>query len=61
MGATIGSIPIIAETADAMQETRQRVLDLGMNDYLTKPVNKETLLNKMNAFNVDHKIKLKIA
>ena len=30
-----------------MQETRQRVMDLGMNDYMTKPVKKETLLNKI--------------
>ncbi|MDO6595771.1 7TM diverse intracellular signaling domain-containing protein [Oceanihabitans sp. 2_MG-2023] len=43
----ITKIPIIAVTADAMQETKQRVLDLGMNDYLTKPVNKDVLLAKI--------------
>lgn len=47
LGKTIMEIPIIAVTADAMQETRQRVLDLGMNDYMTKPVNKELLFEKM--------------
>lgn len=41
---SISQIPIIAVTADAMQETRQRVLDIGMNDYLTKPINKDLLL-----------------
>ena len=45
VGAT--NIPIIAVTADAMQETRQRVLDFGMNDYMTKPVNKELLYKKI--------------
>ncbi|MEZ4801437.1 MAG: ATP-binding protein [Gelidibacter sp.] len=47
LGKSIMEIPIIAVTADAMQETRQRVLDLGMNDYMTKPVNKELLFKKM--------------
>ena len=48
LGTTIMKIPIIAVTADAMQETKQRVLDLGMNDYMTKPVNKELLFEKMS-------------
>ncbi len=47
LGKVIGGIPIIAVTADAMQETRQRVLDLGMNDYMTKPVNRDLLLQKI--------------
>ncbi|TXE12774.1 response regulator [Seonamhaeicola algicola] len=42
------NIPIIAVTADAMQETKTKVLNLGMNDYLTKPVNKALLLEKIN-------------
>lgn len=50
LGSDIEKIPIIAVTADAMQETEQRVLDLGMNDYMTKPVNKEVLLKKINEF-----------
>ena len=32
-------IPIIALTADAFEENRQKGLALGMNDYLTKPLN----------------------
>ncbi len=59
LGDTIGNIPIIAVTADAMQETRKRVLELGMNDYLTKPVNKELLLQKMES--CQSSITLKIA
>lgn len=48
LGKAIGQIPIIAVTADAMDETRQRVLDIGMNDYMTKPVKRDLLLHKIN-------------
>lgn len=47
LGKSIGKIPIIAVTADAMDETRQRVLELGMNDYMTKPVKKDLLYQKI--------------
>lgn len=58
LGHTIGDIPIIAVTADAMQETRQKVLDLGMNDYMTKPVNKELLLKKIDQCQLQHHLKI---
>jgi CheY-like chemotaxis protein len=32
-----GNISIIALTADAMQENRERCLDMGMNDFASKP------------------------
>lgn len=38
------SIPIIALTADITQGTEQRVKQIGMDRYLTKPVNQELLL-----------------
>ena len=41
-------IPIIALTADAMPESKQYYLSHGMNGYITKPINKETLLNEIN-------------
>ncbi len=36
-------IPIIAITADSLSGTKQRCLDVGMNDYLTKPVRLESI------------------
>lgn len=42
-GVRIGSVPIIAVTADAMKGARERCLDSGMNDYISKPIDIEKL------------------
>ncbi len=42
-------LPVIALTADAIKGNEQRCLEAGMDDFLTKPINKtriETMLNK---------------
>jgi two-component system, sensor histidine kinase and response regulator len=41
--AAFEQLPIIAMTADAVTGVRERVLDAGMNDYVTKPIQLELL------------------
>lgn len=42
-GSQNTNIPIIAVTADVMEGTKLRVVEIGMNNYLSKPIKKETL------------------
>ena len=43
-------VPIIAVTAHASSEYRERALKEGCDDYMAKPVNRRELLAKINAF-----------
>ena len=46
---SLKSIPIIALSAHAMDEHKQRAMEAGCNDYDTKPVDIDRLLSKINA------------
>ncbi len=41
------NVPVIALTADAFEETREKALQAGMNDFVTKPFQAEVLFAKI--------------
>jgi signal transduction histidine kinase/DNA-binding response OmpR family regulator/HAMP domain-containing protein len=47
-GEAVRHIPIVAMTADAMGGDRERVLAAGMDDYVSKPINPDTLNTVVN-------------
>lgn len=48
-GADKKDIPIIAVTADVMETTKDRVFEIGMNQYLSKPVDKDVLYENIKS------------
>ncbi len=44
------SIPIIALTAHAREEDRRKVLSIGCNDYLAKPLDTDELVKKVRQY-----------
>ncbi len=52
-----GRLPILAVTAEAMQGDDRRCYEAGMDDYLTKPIDRARLLAKVNQWGygrIDH-------
>ncbi|MCF8364196.1 MAG: response regulator [Bacteroidales bacterium] len=41
------SVPVIALSADAFTDNKQKIIDVGMNDFSTKPINQNELYEKM--------------
>ena len=48
-------IPIVAITANALKGDRERFMNEGLDEYVTKPIKRESILNVLNTF-LQHKI-----
>jgi two-component system, cell cycle response regulator DivK len=47
----ISQVPVIAVTAQAMVGDRQKCLEAGANDYVSKPIDVDYLLEILNRYN----------
>ena len=48
--ASLKHIPVIGLSAHAMNSDQQKALEAGCNDYLTKPLDDNLLMEKLNFF-----------
>ena len=50
------SIPIVAMTANAMKHDREKCLQSGMNDYVSKPINREVVIEALDRWLPDSRV-----
>ena len=48
----LNQVFIIAQTASAMKGDREKCLEAGADEYLSKPIRKKNLLNILNQINI---------
>jgi PAS domain S-box-containing protein len=52
----LAAVPIIAMTAHAMHGDRQRCLDAGMNDYISKPIDSRRIVQLLEKVTREHRL-----
>ncbi|TIH19367.1 response regulator [Marinifilum sp. JC120] len=57
-GESCKNIPIIAITAYAMKGDREKFLELGMDDYLAKPIENKSLMKMLDRYQLNKPLKL---